>query len=79
MVNSSLFQREMSDVALKLNTMDKSIRANGVQDIAIQLANSEIKNREKVPHGELNKHLNDAKRFCPTISRSMINTAVLLH
>ena len=32
-----------------------------------------------MPHGEVNKHLDDTKRICPTISRNIFNRAIRLH
>ena len=79
MVSPYLFQSEMSDVTPDLNVVEKSICANLVKDIATQLIESKIKNDGRVPHGEVNQHLDDAKRVCSIISRNMINTAMQLH
>ena len=73
MVSPHLFQREMSYVTPGLNKIDKSIRVNSVKNIATQLVEFTIKNGGRVPHGEVNKHLNDEK--C-SIFRNIINRAI---
>ena len=67
MVSSYLFQSEMSDVTSELKNVDKCIRANLVNDTVIELVEYKIKNGGRVPRGEVNKHLDDVKRVCPTI------------
>ena len=79
MINPLLFQSDMIIVAPNLNKMDKVIRVNLVNNIDIQLVNSKINYGGRIPHGELNKHLDDAKRVCPTISRNMNDRDVHLH
>ena len=55
MVSPYLFQNEMSNVTPELNNTDKSIRANIVKNIAIQLIESKIKNKGIMPHGVVKK------------------------
>ena len=73
MVRLYLFQREMPDNTPKLNNIDKYIHANLVKDITTQLVESKMRNEGIVPHGQVEKHLDDMTRICPTISRNMIN------
>lgn len=50
----------MFDITPELNNIDKSVSANLVKDITTQLIKSKLKNGGRVPHGEVNKHLDDA-------------------
>ena len=79
MVSLYLFQSEIYNVTPERNNINKSIRVNLVKDIVTQLIESKIKNDGRVSHGEVHKHLDDAKRICSIISRYMINRAMQLH
>ena len=77
MVNPYLFQSEMSDVAPKLNKMNKYIGAN--LGYCYTISQFQNVNGGRVPYGELNKHLDSAKRVCPVISRRKFNRAAQLY
>ena len=69
----------MSDLSPEYNNSDRRIRKNLVNNIAIDIVNSKIKNGGRVPHGEFNKYLDRVNDICPTITRSMINRVLQLH
>ena len=68
----------MSDVTPELNNTEKYIRANLVKKIVTQLIEWEIKHKGRVPCGEGNKHLDDAKFVYTAISHNIINRAMTI-
>ena len=81
MDKTSQFQSEMSNLSPEHDNLDKITRKNLGKDITIDIVNSKMKNRGRVPHGEFNKHLdrvNDIYIY-PTITRIIFNRVVQLH
>ena len=58
----------MSNHSAEYDNSDKIIRKNLVKDIAIDIVNSKMKNRGKVPPSEFNTHLDRVKSIRPTIT-----------
>ena len=79
MNNTSQFQSEMSNHSPECDNSDKLIRENIVNDIAIDIVNSKMKNGKRVPRGEFNKQHESVKNACPSTTRNMINRAMYVH